>query len=149
MHYIWQNKPVSFLKISFKGKRLIIVIVLVILYYFETTLFSFSLIFEKFQIMSVTLFWCLYCQIRIYFTPFSSVYCWAWTIRCLVNLLTCNCSENYLKRRPTGPKQGVRFRRCPLQKGVYFRKGFQEMWLKWRKIQKRSRLLKQRHSTYR
>ena len=37
MHYIWQNKAVNFLQISFKGKHLIIEIVLVILYCFETT----------------------------------------------------------------------------------------------------------------
>ena len=33
--------------------------------------------------------------------------CWNW----IVNL---HCSENWLKRTPLGPKQGIGFRRCPL-----------------------------------
>ena len=41
-----------------------------------------------------------------------------------------NCGENCLERIPTGPIQGVHFRRYPLYKGVYFREGFQEIRLK-------------------
>ena len=39
MHCIWQNEVVNVLQISFKGKCLIIVVVLVILYCFETNYF--------------------------------------------------------------------------------------------------------------
>ena len=61
-----------------------------------------------------------------------------------IELLMCNCSENSLKRTPTGPQQGVCFRRCPLKKGVHFREGVQEMRIKWRKIHKQSRVWKQK-----
>ena len=51
-HYIWQNKAVNFWQISFKGQRLIIALVLVILYCFKGTcfIFYFFSIFWKFQI---------------------------------------------------------------------------------------------------
>ena len=52
VRYMWQNNAVNFLQISFKGQRLIIVVVLVIIYCFEATcfIFSFSSVFWKFQI---------------------------------------------------------------------------------------------------
>ena len=115
MHYIWHNKVVSFLQILFKGKHLITVIVLVILYCFETTSsFSSSLIFEKFQIMSVMSFGVFIVKLEhishlflVFTVDFEQLgACWNWTM--------CNCSENCPKRTPTRPKQYVPFRRCPL-----------------------------------
>ena len=46
-----------------------------------------------------------------------------------IEVIMCNCRENCLKRTSTGPREGVRFRRRPLLKGVHFREGFVEMKL--------------------
>ena len=82
--------------------------------FWNNLIFSFSLIFGKFQIMSMTSFWCLYYQIRTYFTPFL-VFTVDFEQYMLteIELLMCNSSENCLKQTTAGPKQGIRFRWCP------------------------------------
>ena len=52
MHYIWQNKAVNFLRISFKVRRLIIALALAILYCFETAYYL--IIFFVFDILEVS-----------------------------------------------------------------------------------------------
>ena len=66
--------------------------------------------------MSMTWFWYIVIvkleDISHFFLVFTVSFeqldaCWNWIINAL-------CSENCLKRTPIGPKQGVRFRSCPL-----------------------------------
>ena len=71
------------------------------------------------------------------------VACWNWT-----NNVQLQGKLPRLKWTPTWPKQGVRFRRCALWKGVHFREGFLEMRLKWRKTHNRNTVWEQKHSTY-
>ena len=85
----------------------------------------FSVIKKDTRPMSVISLWCLYCWLRTYFTPFF--WCLLLTLNnylmAEIELLMCNCNEDCLKRTPTGPKQGTCCRKCPFQKGIYFREG--------------------------
>ena len=91
--------------------------------------------------MSVTLFWCFYCWLGTYFTPFFQ--CLLLTLSnyllAEIELLMCNCNRNCFKWTATGPKQGACCRKCSLQKNVQFREGLIEIWSKLKKKKKKKR----------